>query len=150
VTAQGGYTARIFRHLLAPNRGIILSCANRSSWFSVGFLRCKARTWRTNNQVLYIYTVFGYSESRDLAGGPGCMIPRSPEGCLSQPAKEVFKMNRIQNLFDQIMGIAQIEQGQRDRAREIFSPSWRSLASLETPACWRRSCRVSRRSGQSK
>ena len=59
-------------------------------------------------------------------------------------------MNRIQNWFDQIMGIAQIEQGQRDRAREIFSTSRTSLAGLETPACWRRTTRVSRLSGRSR
>lgn len=59
-------------------------------------------------------------------------------------------MNRIQNWFDQIMGIAQIEQRQRDRAREIFSPSRTSLAGLETPACWRRERRVSRVSGRSR
>lgn len=53
-------------------------------------------------------------------------------------------MDRIQNWFDQIMGIAQIEQGQRDRAREIFSPSRGNLAGLETPACWRRTARISR------
>lgn len=53
-------------------------------------------------------------------------------------------MDRIQNWFDQIMGIAQIEQGQRDRAREVFSPARMNLASLETPACWRRTVRVSR------
>jgi len=53
-------------------------------------------------------------------------------------------MHRIQNWFDQIMGIAQIEQGLRDRAREVFSPARMNLASLETPACWRRSVRVSR------
>lgn len=53
-------------------------------------------------------------------------------------------MDRIQNWFDQIMGIAQIEQGQRDRAREIFGPARMNLAGLETPACWRRTLRVSR------
>lgn len=53
-------------------------------------------------------------------------------------------MDCIQNWFDQIMGIAQIEQGQRDRAREIFGTTRTSLAGLETPACWRRSARVSR------
>jgi hypothetical protein len=53
-------------------------------------------------------------------------------------------MDRIQNWFDQIMGIAQIEQGQRARAREIFGPARMSLAGLETPACWRRTLRVSR------
>jgi hypothetical protein len=57
-------------------------------------------------------------------------------------------MNRIQNWFDQIMGIVQIEQEQRERAREIFRPSAASLAGLETPACWRRSARVSRLSRQ--
>lgn len=58
-------------------------------------------------------------------------------------------MDRIQNWFDQIMGIAQIEQGQRDRAREIFSPARMCLDGLETPACWRRICRVSRVTGRS-
>jgi len=58
-------------------------------------------------------------------------------------------MDRIQNWFDQIMGIAQIEQGQRDRAREIFNPARTSLAGLETPACWRRTPRVSRVTGRS-
>jgi hypothetical protein len=54
-------------------------------------------------------------------------------------------MHHIQNWFDQIMGIAQIEQQQRDRAREIFRTSAASLAGLETPACWRRCGRVSPR-----
>ena len=58
-------------------------------------------------------------------------------------------MDRIQNWFDQIMGIAQIEQGQRDRSREIFSPTRMRLDGLETPACWRRICRVSRLTGRS-
>jgi hypothetical protein len=58
-------------------------------------------------------------------------------------------MDRIQNWFDQIMGIAQIEQGQRDRAREIFAPERVSLAGLETPACWRRTARVSRGAARS-
>lgn len=53
-------------------------------------------------------------------------------------------MNRIQNWFDQLVGIAQLEQGQRNRAREIFSPARMSLSALETPACWRRTARVSR------
>jgi hypothetical protein len=52
-------------------------------------------------------------------------------------------MERIQHWFDQIMGIAQIEQQQRDRAREIFCATPLSLARLETPACWRRIARVS-------
>ncbi len=57
-------------------------------------------------------------------------------------------MDRIQNWFDQIMGIAQIEQGQRDRARQIFGASSVDLDSLQTPACWRRSARVSRVGGR--
>lgn len=58
-------------------------------------------------------------------------------------------MNRIQNWFDQIMGITQIDLGQRERVRQIFSVSRTSLAGLDTPACWRRPCRVSRISGRS-
>jgi hypothetical protein len=57
-------------------------------------------------------------------------------------------MHRIQNWFDQIMGIVQIEQEQRERAREIFRTSATSLAGLETPACWRRCARVSSLSRQ--
>ena len=57
-------------------------------------------------------------------------------------------MHRIQNWFDQIMGIAQIEHVQRERAREIFRHSAVSLAGLDTPACWRRCARVSSLSRQ--
>jgi hypothetical protein len=65
------------------------------------------------------------------------------EARLSQRTQEIVEMERIQHWFDQIMGIAQIEQQQRDRAREIFCATPLSLARLETPACWRRIARVS-------
>lgn len=108
----------------------------------------EATTAWCSNAILYKNTVFGYSGFSDLAGKPGNVTLDTPEGRSSQNMQEVFEMNRIQNWFDQIMGIAQIEQGQRDRAREIFSPSRMDLAGLETPACWRRTVRAPRVAGR--
>jgi hypothetical protein len=50
-------------------------------------------------------------------------------------------MKRLQHWFDQIIGIALIEEERRALAREIFSQ--RTLSeSLALPACWRRSPRI--------
>lgn len=94
--------------------------------------------------ILYKYTVFGYSAFAGLAGLAEQMLWRDRQAAPQPTHAGDFEMDRIQNWFDQIMGIAHIEQRQRDRAREIFLGSRMCLAGLETPACWRRPARVSR------
>lgn len=51
-------------------------------------------------------------------------------------------MKRLQHWFDQIVGIAQIEEEHRARAREIFGSQGICESALALPACWRRSSRV--------
>lgn len=51
-------------------------------------------------------------------------------------------MKRLQHWFDQIVGIAHIEDERRALAREIFNTHRFSEPSLALPACWRRSPRI--------
>lgn len=56
-------------------------------------------------------------------------------------------MQRLQSLFDQLAGIHQSEAALRSQAWQIFGENQRLPMAIETPACWRRKARISRRSG---
>lgn len=56
-------------------------------------------------------------------------------------------MKHIQAWFELIAGISRDEMARLTRAREIFAASDTDLASLQLPACWRRSARVRVRVG---
>jgi hypothetical protein len=56
-------------------------------------------------------------------------------------------MKHIQAWFERIAGISRDEMARLTRAREIFAASDTDLASLQLPACWRRSARVQVRVG---
>jgi len=51
-------------------------------------------------------------------------------------------MKHIQAWFERIAGISRDEAARLARARAIFAASDTDLASLQLPACWRRSVRV--------
>lgn len=51
-------------------------------------------------------------------------------------------MKHLQYWFDQIVGIAQIEEERRALARQIYGQPQRCEASLALPACWRRTARI--------
>ena len=51
-------------------------------------------------------------------------------------------MKRLQHWFDQIVGIAQIEEERRTLAREIYGTRRFSESTLALPACWRRPSRI--------
>lgn len=51
-------------------------------------------------------------------------------------------MKRLQHWFDQIVGIAQIEEERRALAREIYETRRFSESTLALPACWRRPRRI--------
>ncbi|MDR1994319.1 hypothetical protein [Azonexus sp.] len=51
-------------------------------------------------------------------------------------------MKHIQAWFERIAGISRDEMARLARAREIFAASDTDLASLQLPACWRRSSRI--------
>jgi hypothetical protein len=52
-------------------------------------------------------------------------------------------MKRLQQWFDLIAGISHDEHARLERARSIFSANGPDVEALQTPACWRRSPRVS-------
>jgi hypothetical protein len=52
-------------------------------------------------------------------------------------------MQRLQYWFDQIIGIAQLEEERRAFAREVFSTRRISEETLALPACWRRAPKIS-------
>ena len=51
-------------------------------------------------------------------------------------------MKRLQYWFDQIVGMASIEEERRALARQIYDSHRFSDANLALPACWRRSPRI--------
>ena len=51
-------------------------------------------------------------------------------------------MKRLQHWFDQIVGIASIEEERRALAQQIYGCHRFTDASLTLPACWRRSPRI--------
>lgn len=51
-------------------------------------------------------------------------------------------MKRLQQWFDQIVGIASIEEERRALAREIYGKRHFNENSLALPACWRRPSRI--------
>ena len=53
-------------------------------------------------------------------------------------------MKHIQKWFELMAGICREEMAREERAREIFAGADPHLRSLQTPACWRRSCRINR------
>ena len=50
-------------------------------------------------------------------------------------------MKRLQHWFDLLAGISHVEQARLERARAIFSDDGPDIATLQTPACWRRRSR---------
>lgn len=53
-------------------------------------------------------------------------------------------MERIQKLFDFLVGISVEENARLARAKAIFAQTGPDIASLQIPACWRRPVQVSR------
>jgi len=51
-------------------------------------------------------------------------------------------MKRLQSLFDRVLGLSRYEATLRAQAQQIFGRQELRLATLETPACWRRPVRV--------
>lgn len=55
-------------------------------------------------------------------------------------------INRMQDIFNRLAGIAILEAERFSRAHAIFVRDEAHLAGLEKPACWRRSPKVRERS----
>lgn len=53
-------------------------------------------------------------------------------------------MKQIQHWFDRLVGVAAEEARLRRMAHTVFAAA-EDFAALETPACWRRACRVGHR-----
>jgi hypothetical protein len=53
-------------------------------------------------------------------------------------------MKQIQKWFELIAGICREELAREERARKIFADTNDDLQALQTPACWRRQCRITR------
>ena len=51
-------------------------------------------------------------------------------------------MKRLQHWFDQIVGIASIEEERRALAHQIYGTRRFTDSTLALPACWRRSPRI--------
>lgn len=54
-------------------------------------------------------------------------------------------MKRLQHWFDLIAGISHDEHARLERARSIFGDRGPDIETLQVPACWRRSRRVTGR-----
>lgn len=51
-------------------------------------------------------------------------------------------MNRIQKIFEQLVGFTEEERRRLAFARQIFAARGLDLAAMDRPACWRRKARV--------